>query len=71
MGRYEIPYLNACIKAFAKRFSMSRENAYDYMKRFCGLAFLIEFYDVEHLQTIEDAVDDVILVCKNNGGTLS
>ena len=46
MGRYEIPYLNACIKAFAKRFSMSRENAYDYMKRFCGLAFLIEFYDV-------------------------
>ena len=45
--------------------------AYDYMKRFCGLAFLIEFYDVEHLQSIEDAVDDVILVCKNNGGTLS
>lgn len=71
MERYEIPYLNACIKAFGKRFSMSREKAYDYMKRYSGLAFLIEFYDVEHLRSIEDTVDDVILVCKNNGGTLS
>lgn len=71
MERYEIPYLNACIKAFGKRFSMSREKAYDYMKRYTGLAFLIEFYDVEHLRSIEDTVDDVILVCKNNGGTLS
>ena len=71
MERYEIPYLNACIKAFGKRFSMSREKAYDYMKRYSGLAFLFEFYDVEHLQSIEDTVDDVILVCKNNGGSLS
>ncbi len=71
MERYEIPYLNACIKAFGKRFSMSCEKAYDYMKRYSGLAFLIEFYDVEHLRSIEDTVDDVILVCKNNGGTLS
>ena len=71
MERYEIPFFNACIKAFGKRFSMSREKAYDYMKRYSGLAFLIEFYDVEHLQSIEDTVDDVILVCKNNGGSLS
>ena len=71
MERYEIPFFNACIKAFGKRFSMSRERAYDYMKRYSGIAFLIEFYDVEHLQSIEDTVDDVILVCKNNGGSLS
>lgn len=71
MERYEIPFFNACIKAFGKRFSMSREKAYDYMKRYSGIAFLIEFYDVEHLQSIEDTVDDVILVCKNNGGSLS
>ena len=71
MERYEIPFFNACIKAFGKRFSMSRERGYDYMKRYSGIAFLIEFYDVEHLQSIEDTVDDVILVCKNNGGSLS
>ena len=71
MERYEIPFFNACIKAFGKRFSMSREKAYDYMKRYSGIAFLIEFYDVEHLQSIEDTVDDLILVCKNNGGSLS
>ena len=71
MERYEIPFFNACIKAFGKRFSMSREKAYDYMKRYSGIAFRIEFYDAEHLQSIEDTVDDVLLVCKNNGGSLS
>ncbi len=66
MSKFEIPYLNACIKAFGDRFSLSRENSYDYLKRHAGLAFLIEFYDVEHLQSIEDTVDDLIVMCKNN-----
>jgi len=35
------------------------------------ISFLVEFYDVEHLQSIEDAVDDLIVCCQNNGGHLS
>ena len=34
------------------------------------MKFLDEFYDIEHLQSIDDAVDDLILVCKRNGGEL-
>lgn len=71
MDKYEIPFINACIKAFGQRFSLPRERAYAYLKRFSGMGFLYEFYDVEHLQSIENTVDDLIVVCKNNGGTLA
>lgn len=71
MDKYEIPFLNSCIKAFGDRFSMSRDKAYEYLKQYSGMAFLYEFYDVEHLQSIEDTVDDLIIICKKNGGALS
>jgi len=71
MGKYEIQFINACIKAFGQRFSLTREKAYDYLQRYAGLSFLIEFYDVEHLQSIDDTVDDLIMMCAKNGGTLA
>lgn len=70
MNKYEIPFLNTCIRAFGQRFSLSREAAYAYLKKYDGVAFLIDFYDVEHLQSIEDTVDDLVLLCKKNGGQL-
>ena len=49
MSKYEIPYLTASIQAFAQRFSMTRQAAFRYLHEHKGLAFLIEFFDVEHL----------------------
>ena len=68
--KYKIPYINACIRAFAKRFSLSVKNAFLYLYRFKGVDFLNDFYGVEHLQSIDDAVDDLIVICKKNGGQL-
>lgn len=42
-----------------------------YLLRFRGIAFLVDFYEIEHLQSIEDAVDDLIVCCQNNGGYLA
>ena len=70
MSKYEIPFVNACISAFGQKFSLSRDAAYAYLKRYAGVTFLIEFYDVEHLQSIEDTVDDLVLLCQKNGGQL-
>ena len=69
-NKYKIPYINACIRAFAKRFKLSVLAAFEYLDTFKGIRFLIEFYDIEHLQSIDDAVDDLVICCKNNGGTL-
>jgi hypothetical protein len=70
MSRYEIPFLTACIQAFGRRFAMSRQAAFRYLRDHKGLAFLIEFYDVEHLQSIEETIDDLLIICRQNGGTL-
>ena len=71
MSKYEIPFLTACIQAFGRRFDMSRQAAFRYLREHKGLAFLIEFYDVEHLQSMEETIDDLLVICRQNGGTLA
>lgn len=68
--KYEIPYINLIIRTFSERFQMSRHAAYTYLRQHSGLAFLIEYYDVEHLQDPEETVDDLIIKCQQQGGTL-
>lgn len=70
MSKYEIPFINLTVRAFANRFAITRKAAYDYLNKFQGLSALIEFYDVEHLQDVEETVDDLQLWCKKNGGAL-
>ena len=41
MSKYEIPFLTACINAFSRRFSMTRQAAFRYLHEHKGLAFLI------------------------------
>jgi hypothetical protein len=71
MSKYEIPFLTACIQAFGRRFNMTRQAAFRYLHEHKGLAFLIEFYDVEHLQSMDDTIDDMLVICRQNGGTLA
>ena len=71
MSKYEIPFLTACIQAFGRRFAMTRQAAFQYLHKYKGIAFLIEFYDVEHLQSLDETVDDLLLICQKNGGTLA
>ena len=71
MSKYQIPFLTACIQAFSRRFSMTRQAAFRFLYEHKGLAFLIEFYDVEHLQSMDETIDDVLIICQKNGGTLA
>ena len=60
MSKYEIPFLTSAIQAFAMKFAIYK-----------ALAFLMEFYDVEHLQSMDDTIDDMLVICRQNGGTLA
>ncbi len=71
MSKYEIPFLTACIQAFGRRFAMTRQAAFQYLQQHKALEFLIEFYDVEHLQSMDDTVDDMVRICQQNGGALA
>lgn len=65
-----IEYLTTCISAFGEQFKLSNIEAYNYLKRYKGVDFLIECYDAEHTLSIENTVTDLQLLCLNNGGKL-
>ncbi|MBR1445772.1 MAG: DUF3791 domain-containing protein [Alloprevotella sp.] len=71
MSKYEIPFLTVAVRAFGSRFAMTRQAAFRYLHKYGGLSFLIEFYDVEHLQSLDDTIDDLVIICQKNGGILA
>lgn len=64
----KINYTVACINEFADRFNISSKAAFDYLYKNAGIAFLKENYDIEHTLSFDDAVDDLMLICRKNGG---
>ena len=64
----KINYTVVCVNEFADRFKISAKDAFAYLYAHQGIAFIKENYDIEHTLSFEDAVDDLALVCRNNGG---
>lgn len=65
-----IRYIVACVSEFAKKYLLTPKEAFNYLDRFKGLAFITEYYETEHLLSLDDAVNDLTQVCYNNGGGL-
>ena len=68
--KYKLDYIIALIAEFAAAFNITNTQAYNYLKKYKGLDFIEDFYDVEHTLSFEDAVCDVSNYCKRFGGTL-
>lgn len=66
-----IGYTVMCISLFASTHQMEQAVAYRYLKEYGGIAFLKEFYDVEHLLSLEEAVEDMTAICQKNGGKVA
>lgn len=65
-----IDYVMTAIIEFAHRHNLSIRDASNYLNQFKGIDFLSEFYDVEHTLSFNDCVDDLTVICQNNGGML-
>ena len=66
----KIRYINMCIVEFGKRFGLTSQVAYQYLKRYSGLAFLDQHYEAEHQQPLTDTIVGLKAYCKRHGGTL-
>ena len=66
-----IEYTVMCIGEFSERYSLSIHAAYSYLKKYGGIALMKDCYDAMHLQSIDDAVDDLAAVCLRNGGNIA
>ncbi|MBO4826656.1 MAG: DUF3791 domain-containing protein [Prevotella sp.] len=66
-----IEYIVCVIGAFAERFSLTNAKAYKYLHDYNGLEFLTKHYEAEHTLSIDDAVDDIAIICHRHGGALT
>ncbi len=64
----KINYTVVCVNEFADRHNISPKEAFMYLYDHKGIEFIKENYDIEHTLSFHDAVDDLILICRNNGG---
>ncbi|MCR5730658.1 MAG: DUF3791 domain-containing protein [Ruminococcus sp.] len=68
--RKEINYAVACVNEFADRYNMTPQEAFRFLNKYKAIAFLKENYEIEHTLSLDDAIDDLLIICQNNGGTL-
>lgn len=66
-----IEFIVVCVSEFARRFKLTNQQAYAYLRRFSGIDFLNDCYEVEHTQSIECAVEDLQVLCYKKGGRIS
>ena len=66
----QIYYYTMCVSAFGSKMGLSRQEAFNYLYDHQGIEFLVDCYEAEHTLSLDDAVEDLTLVCKNNGGAV-
>ena len=68
--RKQIDYTVVCVNEFAKKKNLNPKTAFLYLYNHKGLEFLKENYEIEHTLSLDDAVEDLDIICRNNGGDL-
>jgi hypothetical protein len=58
------------IGEFGRAYSLSSSDAYAYLKKYKGLAYLEDYHEPLSCLPMESLVDDLAQVCRNNGGKL-
>jgi len=63
----QILYYVMAVSAFSDRKGMNQKDAFNYLNDNGGIEFLVDCYEAEHTLSLDDAVNDLTLVCKSNG----
>ncbi|MDR1339900.1 MAG: DUF3791 domain-containing protein [Prevotellaceae bacterium] len=58
------------VRKFAQQFGLNLRDAFNYLYKYQGLAFLQKHYGYEHTQSAYRTVEAMIEICRKNGGTL-
>lgn len=68
--RSQINWTVAAVDHFARRHGMNPASAFVFLDEHGGIAFLREFYEVEHTLSFDDVAEDLLAVCLQSGGEL-
>lgn len=69
--RKRINYTVACVSEFARKHGLDMKEAFGFLFRYKAIEFLKENYDIEHTLSLDDALDDMLMICEQNGGMLT
>ena len=70
MDKYKIPYFNMIIRKFAERYNLSLDKTFNYLYKYGGIKYLVDYYHIEHLLPVDDTLDELVLTCRDAGGGL-
>ncbi|GHS94046.1 hypothetical protein AGMMS50276_05850 [Synergistales bacterium] len=68
--RKEADYIVACINEFSGATGLTVLQAYRYLATHGGIDFLVEHYDVEHMLSFDDAIEDLKAISMQTGGRI-
>lgn len=63
-------YIIALVNEFAKRFSLTDRQAFNYLRNHRGIMFIESNYGIIHTLDFREAVDSVATYCRRSGGQL-
>lgn len=66
----KIEYVISLVGDFAKKYSLSTTQAFNYLDRFNAIDFVNQHYNIAHTLTFTEIIDDLSLYCKKHGGNL-
>lgn len=70
LQKNKIDYTVSCVSLFASRHNLSKKAAFQYLDKNNAINFLKQHYDIEHTLSVDDAVDDMAEICRQNGGKI-
>ena len=66
----KINWTVVCVNEFARQKAIPIKDAFLYLNKYNGIAFLKENYEAEHTLSFNEAVEDLDIICSKNGGVL-
>ena len=66
----QINWTVVCVYEFAKHKILNPKSAFQYLLAYGGMQFLKDYYAAEHLLSLEDTIEALDQVCKQNGGQI-
>ncbi|MCI6545725.1 MAG: DUF3791 domain-containing protein, partial [Spirochaetia bacterium] len=66
----KIEYTVALVSDFAKKYSLSTTQAFNYLDRFNAITLLEQHYNIAHTLSFSEMVDTLASYCKDHGGNV-
>lgn len=66
----KIEYTVSLVSDFAKKYSLSNTQAFNYLDRLGAISFIERHYNIAHTLPFSEMVENLVVYCRKNGGKL-